>query len=556
VSQRTRLERALAALPEISLIALTAAFCLQKIRSYDYWWHLRTGQLIAETGAVPRVDPYSYTAPGSTWIDVHWLFQLALNAVYSLGGHAAVILAKLVLVVTLLAIVGRTGRRFDRPALNAAALGLMLVVVIYRAMPRPELPTFVLVALVLALFDRFERRGDAWIYALVPIQLVWANFHGLFAVGLIVCGLHLVGELVRPWMPSGGPLRPPRVWNLLAAGAMAFMACLANPNTSDLLLYPLTQLGMIGVDRPAGLASIEISSLVTSWHLLTPLYLTAFAAVAALSLGVLVANWRRARAADFLVWGTFLLLALAALRNMALFAIAATPILVRNANELLDRAPPLRRARPLTALLVSALLLLLAADAVWGRFFERIGAPRETGFGVVGVMVPRGAVDWIAEHRPSGPLAHHMSDGGYLIWRLYPEYRVMLDGRLEVYGGEKNRRLWVDSPEKFRELDRTYRFGTAVVRFNEYDQGGLLGALYRDRGWKLVFADDVAAVFVRSADAARFPEVDVGDPDLFPPIEGERDFVTVYRIRARARFYAAVGRRDLERRVLRELGAR
>jgi len=554
-SRRLRLERFSAALPGLSLLALTTAFCLQKIRSYDYWWHLRTGQLIAETGAVPRVDPYSYTAPGSTWIDVHWLFQLALHGVYELGGHVAVIIAILAMVLMLVAIVARVGRRFDRPALSAAALGLMLVVVIYRAMPRPELPTFVLVALVLALFDRFERRGDAWIYAVVPIQLVWANFHGLFAVGLVVCGLHLVAELVRPWMPSGGSLRPARLRRLLAASALAFTACLANPNTIDLMLYALTQMGMIGVDR-AGLGSVEIRSLVTSWRLLTPLYLTAFGSLAAFSFGALALNWRRARAADFLVWGTFMLLALAALRNMALFAIAATPILVRNANALLDRARPQPRPRPLAALLVSALLALTAADAVWGRFFERLGAPREPGFGVVDVMVPRGAVDWIAANRPPGPLAHHMSDGGYLIWRLYPDYPVMFDGRLEVYGPEKSKRLWIGSPEKFRDLDRSYRFGTAIVRFNEYKQGGLLGALYRDRSWKLVFTDDVAAVFVRAADAARFPEVDVGEPDLFPPIEAASELVNVYRIQARARFYAAVGRADLERRVLQTLRAR
>ena len=33
----------------------------------DFWWHLRTGQLIAESGQVPRADPFSFTAAGRTW---------------------------------------------------------------------------------------------------------------------------------------------------------------------------------------------------------------------------------------------------------------------------------------------------------------------------------------------------------------------------------------------------------------------------------------------------------------------------------------------------------
>ncbi len=31
-----------------SLLALAASLSLQKIRSLDYWWHLRSGELIAE----------------------------------------------------------------------------------------------------------------------------------------------------------------------------------------------------------------------------------------------------------------------------------------------------------------------------------------------------------------------------------------------------------------------------------------------------------------------------------------------------------------------------
>ena len=48
----------------ISLAVLTLALALQKIASFDYWWHLRTGQLIAETGAVPKLDPFTFTVPG------------------------------------------------------------------------------------------------------------------------------------------------------------------------------------------------------------------------------------------------------------------------------------------------------------------------------------------------------------------------------------------------------------------------------------------------------------------------------------------------------------
>src|SRR5678816_4576252 len=97
---------------------LAAALTLQDIRSEDYWWHLRTGQLILETGAVPTADPYTYTVPGARWIDIHWLFQVAIFSLYTVGGHAAVIVAKLALVCLALLAIAPIGWRRERTWLS------------------------------------------------------------------------------------------------------------------------------------------------------------------------------------------------------------------------------------------------------------------------------------------------------------------------------------------------------------------------------------------------------------------------------------------------------
>ncbi len=78
----------------LSLTALAVTLSLQNIRSFDYWWALRTGQLILDTASVPKLDPFSFTALGARWIDIHWIHQLGLYVTYSLGGHTAVVIAK------------------------------------------------------------------------------------------------------------------------------------------------------------------------------------------------------------------------------------------------------------------------------------------------------------------------------------------------------------------------------------------------------------------------------------------------------------------------------
>src|SRR5437762_1853949 len=52
----------------------------------DVWWHLKTGELIARMGAVPTVDPFSYTAAGRPWVAHEWLWEFGVYELDRLGG--------------------------------------------------------------------------------------------------------------------------------------------------------------------------------------------------------------------------------------------------------------------------------------------------------------------------------------------------------------------------------------------------------------------------------------------------------------------------------------
>ena len=530
-----------------SLLALAASLSLQKIRSLDYWWQLRTGELIAESGAVPRIDPFTYTVPGARWIDIHWLHQLGLHAVHSLGGHAGVVLAIVALVLLLLGILAPIGFRRARPAVSVAALALMLLAACDRFMPRPELPTFVLLALVLALLDRFRRRGDARVYAIIAVQLVWVNVHGLFALGIAACALSLAAELLRPVAMPRERLRPERVRRLAIVTGLAALAALANPNGLDGALYPLTQLRMIGAGARDAFGALvnELAPSLASNAALTPLAIAVAVALAGASLAAMALNWRRLDGADPLMWGAFLCLALAAHRNRALFAIVAAPILVRNLNAFLDgiRWRPSPRSATAGVLALSVVLLGLGVDAARGRLLPRLGPPREPGLGVAPDLHPVGAVDWISREQPPAPICHHMVDGGYLIWRLHPRYRVMTDGRLEVFGPERFMELLLTGPERFRDLDARFGCGVVLVHFRLVESRELLWWLQTSPDWQLMFVDETAALFVRSVlGPSPWPTVDVDAPNLFPPLDdpvGRRDLARRF---ARMKFLSALRR--------------
>ncbi len=540
-----RFERVLAALLGLALLGLVVTVALQKTQSHDYWWHLHTGQLIGQTGEVPRVDTYTYTVPGARWIDIHWLFQVGLWQVYRLGGHEAVTLARLACVAGLVALLAPLGFRRERAWLSAVALALMLLVISERLMPRPELPSFLFLAALLRLFDRFERSGDAWIYAVVPVQLLWANMHGLFAVGLAVCAIHLVGELALPLGQPGASVRWPRVRRLAAVSLLSALAALANPNGWEGALYPLQQLGMVGGADTRGFFGTYNRELRPALVGLSGGRLLVFALLAGLSAAAVGSNWRRVRPAELLLLAAFFYLAMGAVRNVALFAVVAAPVAVRNANEVLDQHT-LPRASRVAGPLVAGLLLLLAVDAGSARLHARLGDWRAPGLGADTRFLPVAAVDWIERHRPPGPIAHHMQDGGYLIWRLHPDYRAMSDGRLEVFGAETFRSLLFETPERFVELDSRYRFGSVIAR---HDVGGgreILAHLHGHPGFVLVHVDDAAALFVRVPESGDPPPaLDLDRPDLFPPLGRGDPWVDQASLRKRTAFFVSLGRYDL-----------
>src|SRR5450759_276225 len=45
----------------------------------DTGWHIRTGELVLETGHAPAADPFSFTRPRQPWFAWEWLADVAVS---------------------------------------------------------------------------------------------------------------------------------------------------------------------------------------------------------------------------------------------------------------------------------------------------------------------------------------------------------------------------------------------------------------------------------------------------------------------------------------------
>jgi tetratricopeptide (TPR) repeat protein len=113
-------------------------------------------------------------------------------------------------------------------------------------------------------------------------------------------------------------------------------------------------------------------------------------------------------------------------------------------------------------------------------------------------------VEFLKSAGISGHMFNSYGLGGYLIWRLWPDQRVFIDGREDVYLKPGVLAEYVhafDSRENWLRIVGKYAVDYAVVRYPEQPPSSPERSLdylaFPRQDWGLVYFDDVAAVYVR-----------------------------------------------------------
>src|SRR5664279_4910808 len=90
------------ATPALMVALFAGAFLasLTPVSDGDIFWHLAAGREMVHRRAWLHTDPFTLSAAGRPWVDVHWLFQLLAYGLDSASGLAGVVVAKALVVAT------------------------------------------------------------------------------------------------------------------------------------------------------------------------------------------------------------------------------------------------------------------------------------------------------------------------------------------------------------------------------------------------------------------------------------------------------------------------
>lgn len=438
-------------------IVLSCAVALSPdVADPDLWGHVRYGQDLLSSGALPTTATYTFTADDHPWINHENLSEVILAAAAGAAGGRGLLIMKCLLAIGLAGLWIRAGRR-NKVAIPALTIVLLLAAVnlAYNWSLRPHLFTYVCFALLIVLLDHcfagWSALGHSWLirrrgfaesrardrsplalqvlpavrigrlWLAVPLFAVWANTHGGFVAGWILFAVYLGCRIAEAlWAQGTGAARI--VVHLLLITAASGMATLANPYGAGLHRWMVQSLGFA---RPE---ISEWAALTTDYD-----YFWLFVALYGLTAWALVASRRPRDMAQVALLIVTAWQSVEHVRHIPFFAILAGFWLPPHVDSLMSRLrghpQSAGRAKPLSpwASRGLAILLSLAVVLLVGRLATRLD----------GVRVDRGvypveAFEYMARENLNGRLVVTYNWAQYAIAAFAPATTVGFDGRFRT----------------------------------------------------------------------------------------------------------------------------
>jgi hypothetical protein len=474
----------------ILFIALFA-MALRTPADTDTWWHLGAGRAIVTQGRVFYTDEFSHTVRGALWTNVQWLAQVGMYGAYWFGGDAllAVLVALLVVVAFAFVYPQMEGVSFLRAFILVLAATASSVI----WSPRPQVLSFVFVAVTSYILYLWKWRRVNRLWVLIPLFILWGNVHGGYALGLMLIGSVIAGETLNRLL---GRAEAPEVmsWReiglLTGAGVLCGLALLINPYGFGTWTLPFRT---VGIKTLQGYiqewASPDFHNLYEQ-----PILWILFALLAVTGLSRRRWDWT-----DLSVVVVFGYSAFLARRNIAPFALVAAPVLSRRTQFVVEAVSaqikfPTSLRQELNPRLTAALNWLIVILLVVAALLKGALALSPNMIAKAQAdLAPMRAVEWIKQNHVTGPMYNSYNWGGYLLYAL-PEEPVFADGRTDVYNEFLTEyvKVMFIRPGWQEVLDK-YHVRMALTERDSF----LAAMLATQPEWRLMYRDDQADIWTR-----------------------------------------------------------
>lgn len=476
-------------------------FLQRPVQTEDFWWHLATGKYIVENNySLPESDPFSYTSNEkptkrkAVILKGNWLVEIIFYKVFSLWELKGIIVLRSLLLLFFLIFVFLNLKKQNLSDIISLILVTGVFFIASTHSERPQLFTFAVFSLVYYLLEDFRLNRSKKAFLIPVLVMALSNMHPGYIVCIMLIALYLAGEGIRCFLSKD--YKDNAVLSFLVIWALTIIFSMINPNGAVML----TRIFSVQGEHTKGI--IEWMSPFSLF--LEKIYPIKYSYVSFLLISLLgLLYLKRIGITHILLLVAFTSMSLISLRYMIFYMCISAPIIAKIINSLKDE----KMFNRLTSILVERKVLIYVLACILGFSFVFKTIPAFSGYKFnmnVKYSVPKYAADFLSKLNIKGNMFNEYAFGGYLIWRLYPDKKVFIDGRGLEPGALKEYAIVMGATEKpqvsWEKIMDKYDISYFIT--SPIQPTGMIfpivERLFVSEEWVLIYLDHLSLIFVRN----------------------------------------------------------
>lgn len=447
-----------------------------RIADVDFWGHLRFGRQIVDEKIFPYVDRYSYTAVNSQWINHEWLSETIFYFIFKHTSNLGLLFFKIILgfviAYYLYLLLKQTTAKFE---LTVPIFFLSVFTLGHFHFFRPQIFSYLFLALTLYILISYLNNGKKYLFFLPLIFIFWINCHGGFIAGLGMFFLFIMGNILEN-IYNKKKLLNNQIKNLIFYFIISLTVTIINPYSIDMykgvlraVFNPYTKLVITEWKPPEHLNFKWISyEMLIIFALIT-----------------LFNEIKNKKITHFIILFTFIFLSLQSIRHIPLFAIGSVYFI---ANDLKNNYENLNIL--LKNFIVGGIVLIYFV-------FTIILFPYPFNILMENKTFPLVAVKFMKKNNFQGNIYNPFAWGECIIWYLYPQVKVSVDGRYDtVYPMSLIKKQFIPLRQKtlkVKEFPFADKTDFILLERNKIFKK----AIESQHLWKKVYQDEISIIYVK-----------------------------------------------------------
>lgn len=467
----------------------------------DLWGHLKFGEYIYVHQLIPYKDIFAFVPTKSMWVNHEWLSEVIFYLLLKLNTTGIFLLLFKALICTLAIFIPwlYISRKTDNHYINTLIFLVIILTFSYGTAIRPQIFSYLFFSITLLIIELYGLKGKLTYIVLIIIFILWANLHGGVLAGLALVYFYAFFDLITKYVFVGSNKKQEynsKYLKILILPVLLSLVLIVNPYTYHYYAYIIDAIIM---KRPF---IDEWKSLLSAVANFT--YLNILVTITLLFIILSLKNLNKQKVYNILLILLIMAISMTHTRHIPFLAIVCAyylPVLI--ADLLLTEEFKLRinlNIPKISEQIISIFLIGISILLLYYSFFEKgklryylkislITAPQYVGY-------PLNTVKFIKDNNLRGNLITNFTWGEFIIYHLYPEIKVSLDGRYEtVYPANvvADNMLFISAKPGWEKLLNKY--GPDLVLVSKYDP--VSSNMLILPGWKLIYLDLEAFLFIK-----------------------------------------------------------